>query len=164
MLQIAITTRLNRIPVDTCVVALDRRLVVGDTVGSSAIFPGPAVEILPTEGGALIGSVTLRPGGKLTLDLGEVEVEFTVVRRVRAPRDRLPTGDIRLLVATGAMLILGLWADTATRWSHTPVVSAELEALPAMWQRFRGEPEAKPPEPLRVEAPEVQLQIEERKR
>ncbi|MCB9678483.1 MAG: hypothetical protein H6737_25505 [Alphaproteobacteria bacterium] len=142
MLQLAVTTRFNRVAVDTCVVPLDRPRVVGDAPDSSASFPGPVVEIEPVPGGAQIGPVLLKPGGQLTLDLGEVEVEFTVVRRARMPRERLPSADIRMLVATGALLVFGMWWDTAHRWAYTnPSVVAELEALPAMWSRLRGEPE-----------------------
>ncbi len=148
MLQLAVTTRLNQVVVDTCVVPLDRPRVVGDADDSSASFPGPVIEIEPVltpgQEGARVGPVLIKAGGQLTLDLGEVEVEFTVVRRSRLLRERFPTADVRMLVATGALLLFGMWWDTANRWAYThPHVAAELEALPAMWERFRGEePEA----------------------
>jgi hypothetical protein len=152
VLQLAITTRLHDVVVDTSVVPLDRPRVVGDADESTVSFPGPVIEIEPVEGGARIGPVLVKPGGQLTLDLGEVEVEFTVVRRTRLLRERFPAADVRMLVATGALLIFGMWWDTANRWAYTnPTVAAELEALPAMWERFRDdvrEPAAAPSDAL----------------
>ncbi|MEZ4319078.1 MAG: hypothetical protein R3F61_16305 [Myxococcota bacterium] len=160
MLQLAVTTRFNGVAVDTCVVALDRPRLVGDAAGSSASFPGPTLEVEPIPGGARIGQITLLPGGQLTLDLGDVEVEFTVVEPKPMARERFPAADIRILVATGAMLVFGMWWDTAHRWANTnPSVVAELEALPAMWERFRGvEPEAVVEEPA-IRAPEVRFEM-----
>lgn len=162
MLHLAVTTRLNDVVVDTCTVPMDRARVVGDSPDADAVFPGPVLMVQPTPDGVTLGPITLKTGGRLTLELEEVEVEFTVVRRAMLARDRFIGGDVRMLVAMGALLLFGMWWDTMHRWTtHNDEVVAELEALPALWSRIRGEaPEPPADAEPTVRAPEVQFRLE----
>ncbi len=125
-------------------------LWLGEHPEAAVPFEGACLELRPIRGGlSVVGgprTVLIRPGGTLRVELpNDSAVTIGAVEQRRMERERLFRGDIRLLVLTAAVVLLGLWSDTLQRWSTThPEVVAELEALPSFFWAPRPEPSVQP--------------------
>lgn len=142
MFRLSVICRVHGGVIDHQVVDVGEELWLGDLPGAAVSFPGVVFRIDGTESGVVVHGaerpITLLPGGNLRIDLSDridgFEIELSVVRRAHLARERWYFGDVRLLVLTGAIVLLGMWVETLDRWVHTnPEVAAELEALPRLW-------------------------------
>lgn len=153
MLRLSVTSRIHGAVVDLQVVDVTEELWIGDLSAAEVTFPGAVFRISRVEASArgpagvqVHGAekpITLLPGGNLVIDLSGsdgvgiegFEIELALVHRSFLAREKWYLGDMRLLVLTGAVVLLGMWIDTVSRWSRTPEIAAEIAALPALWTR-----------------------------
>ena len=164
MLRLSVTSRIHGAVVDLQVVDVTEELWIGDLGAAEVSFPGAVFRISRIEGprgstGVHVHGaekpITLLPGGNLVIDLSGAEgvgidgfeIELALVHRTFLAREKWYLGDMRLLVLTGAVVLLGMWIDTVNRWSRTPEIAAEIEALPALWTRQDSHPVEVEPEP-----------------
>lgn len=158
MIRLTTTLELNGAVVHSETTPLVDGVWLGDHEQALVPFHGAALHVIPHPHHPLAVSiagaerpVSLRLGGSLELDLGEgAVVRLEVLREQRLQRDGFFAGDLRLLALTAAIVVFGMWWDTLGRWSAThPEVIAELEALPALWQRIQPDLEVPPAERAR---------------
>lgn len=180
MLHLITTVRLRGAVVESRALEVTGPFLVGEHPEARVGFPGltlpvsllqaephPVIQGAQREAAVAVGGIVLVPGQSHTLRNGPVEVEFTVERQeARAPWRSswsawsAPLADIRLLVASAALVVFALWVETVDRWVTTdPEVAAELAALPTLWQRSGPEQEA-PPEAPAVRVLPVGMQAE----
>jgi hypothetical protein len=112
---------------------------LGDHPEAAVVFPGALLHVAPygpaaertvsVAGGS--SPVLLRPGGSLRIELEEgAALQLSLAETRRLPREELPAGDIRLLVLTAALVLFGVWWETASRWAdRNPDVVAEVAAV-----------------------------------
>ncbi|MCB9667895.1 MAG: hypothetical protein H6736_01920 [Alphaproteobacteria bacterium] len=164
LIRISATLELNDAVVHSESFALGEGAWVGDHPDARVPFEGAVLHVLPHPSSPTAVSVAggscpvvLRPGGSLRVEMDDgVAVTLGVVRERRLARESLFAGDVRLLVLTAAVVLFGMWWDTAHRWSRThPSVVAELEALPALWSRAHAEVPGSPVDegPTKVHQP-----------
>lgn len=160
MLHLITTVRLKGAVVESRALEVAGPFLVGEHPEARVGFPGLTLPVSPLpaephpvipgaqrEAAVAVGGIVLVPGQSHTLRNGPVEIEFTVERKeARTPWRSAwsaPMADIRLLVASAALVVFALWVETVERWATTdPEVVAELAALPTLWQR--AEPEQAP--------------------
>ena len=162
-LRLTVTISLHGSVIDSSSFTVRDEVWLGDVAAARVNFPHAVLKVSPCSGGLVVEGaerqVTVMPGGNLTLDLNDVSVHLAVSRVEYLKREALLGGDIRLLVLTGAVVLFGMWWDTAHRWVRTnPEVASELEALPAMWSRLRGGPAEEPQDEPRSLAPSVRFE------
>lgn len=146
MPHLVTTVRLGGSVVECRGIDVNHPFLVGEHPDARVSFPGLTLAVgavpLRTPGGdgvmaVAIGGIVLVAGQSHVLRNGDLEVEFAVEAIDRAAPWRAratPVMDVRLLVATAAVLVFALWVETLDRWVRTdPEVVAEVAALTALW-------------------------------
>lgn len=142
MIRISATLELHGAVVhDVSVPLREGGVWLGDHPNAAVVFPGGLLHVAPYPADELgqptvsiaggSAPVLLRPGGSLRIELeNNAALCISVVRERRLAREALPAGDIRLLVLTAALVLLGVWWETANRWAdRNPEVVAEVAAV-----------------------------------
>jgi hypothetical protein len=130
MTHVVVTIRYLGSVVEQRLIRLRDGLRLGDTTAAEVSFPGATLVLRHDARGWTVGGHRLVPGRSLVLEFGAFEVSLEGV--TGAPNHRLGDDgpDLRLLVATLALVLLGAWADTATRVAdRNPAVRATIQAL-----------------------------------
>jgi hypothetical protein len=158
-MNLAATVRLRGVVLDARVVPVRGPFLVGAHPDALVPFPGVTLPVAPVpaaphpfvpdgrvaglrEPGVAIGGVVLVAGSSWRLQQGDVDVEFSVERSDPSARWQPvpgpPLADLRLLVGMAAVVLFGLWFETAERWvTRDPEVVAEIQALPDVLRRAR---------------------------
>lgn len=115
--------------IDQSVVLAREGVRFGDGVDVVVAFPGTLLELDSDSLGWTVGGHRVITGRPLVLSYGAFEVSFEGVVEERAPRGGVGMPDLRLLVATFAVVLGGAWIDTVERVAHRhPELVTEIRA------------------------------------
>jgi hypothetical protein len=146
--QVAITVRNCGLVREESVVEVAGEVILGDSRKAVVRYPGAPVALRAAGDRVVARGLALGPGQRLVLQEKPVEVTIEVLAGggfgvVRLP----PMPDLRLAIATGAVVLLAVWLDQLGAFVRDqPEVAAGIAALMARAEQsvLPGEPAPAP--------------------
>ncbi len=130
MTHISVIVRFLGAVVEERVVRLRDGMRIGDAVGAVVSFPHISLVICHDSLGWTVSGHRMVPGRHLVLSYGDFEVALEGVTELPARRSADHSPDIRLLVATLALMLSAAWLDTMGRvLDHNPELARGIQAL-----------------------------------
>ncbi len=130
MTHLWVSVHLNDSIVDERLLAVVDEVWLGEAPDAAVAFPGGDFRVRRLGNRLQVQGRWLNPGRQVRLRRGAVEVglEAVVARPMSRHEDWLP--DIRLFLATAALVLIGAWWETAVGFvDNNPAAAAQVQAI-----------------------------------
>jgi len=105
-----VSVRLNDLVAEQRLVVVGDGIWLGSCPEAAVSFPGPALRVVERGNALQVQGRWLRPGRPVRMRRGSLEVSLEAVpQRQLERRFELPVPDLRVLVASAAVVLLGAW-------------------------------------------------------
>lgn len=151
MPHLYVSVRMNGVVADQRLCAVRDEVWLGEEEGALVSFPGPSVLVRRLGGRLQANGRWLEPGTPLRLRRGDVDVSLeSILNRASIPSWNRSVPDLRVLVASAAVVLLGAWWETVEAFveAHPQAIAALMDfqapaaEAPSWASSAQGEPDA----------------------
>lgn len=144
MIPLRIRVLLHQTVMEDCTVQVRDNVRLGESADAAVSFPGADLVIVRRGDRLLFRGREIFPGAPLSMFLGGVTLELEALDSIALDTAeirglQLPSFDVRVLVATAALALMGAFVDTVTRFVETDPTATEQVAVllaPALLESF----------------------------